>query len=73
MKESEKKLTPKRQRFNEKYSQLSENEIQKELLFAQQLSIDKLEKIRTNTSNLVWFLIVIPIVFGIIAVAFLTS
>jgi ABC-type nickel/cobalt efflux system permease component RcnA len=72
MKKEEQKLTPKRNRFNEKYNEFTESEIQKELLFAQQLTIDKLEKIRTNTSNLVWFLIVIPIILGILAVA-LTS
>ncbi|MDX8552936.1 hypothetical protein MK851_04760 [Tenacibaculum sp. 1B UA] len=68
MKKKEQKLTPKKKRFNEKYNDFSDSEIQRELLFAQQLTIDKLEKIRTNTSNLVWFLIVIPIIFGILAV-----
>ena len=68
MKKEQQKLTPKRKRFNEKYNEFTESEIQKELLFAQQLTIDKLEKIRANTSNLVWFLIVIPIILGILAV-----
>ena len=68
MKKEEQKLTPKRKKFNEKYIEYSDDEIQKEILFAQQLNIDKLEKIRANTSNLVWFLIVIPIIFGILAV-----
>ena len=68
MKKEEQKLTPRKKRFNEKYNDFSDSEIQRELLFTQQLTIDKLEKIRTNTSNLVWFLIVIPIIFGILAV-----
>ena len=67
MKKEQQKLTPKRKRFNEKYNEFNENEIQKELLFTQQLTIEKLEKIRTNTSNLVWFLIIIPIIFGVLA------
>ena len=67
MKKEEQKLTPRRKRFNEKYNDLSESELQKELLFTQQLTIEKLEKIRKNTSNLVWFLIVIPIIFGALA------
>ena len=62
MKKKEKELTPKRKYFNDKYKDLTESEIQKELLFAQQLTIDKLEKVRTNTSNLVWFLIVLRLI-----------
>ncbi|UAM97910.1 hypothetical protein K8354_16725 [Polaribacter litorisediminis] len=38
------KLTPKRERFNKKYNEFNESEVQIELLFAQQLTIDKLEK-----------------------------
>lgn len=72
MKKEQQNLSPKRTRFNEKYNKFTESEIQKELLFAQQFTIDKLEKIRVNTSNLVWFLIVIPIILGILAVV-LTS
>jgi len=60
------KLTPLRKVFNDKYGELSESEIQKELLFSQRITIEKLEKIRINTSNLVWFLIVIPIILGIL-------
>ena len=68
MKKKEQKLPPKRYEFNEKYYDFTKSEIQKELLFTQQLTIEKLEKIRANTSILVWFLIVIPIIFGILAV-----
>lgn len=68
MKKEQQNLSPKRHRFNEKYNEFTESEIQKELLFVQQFTIDKLEKIRVNTSNLVWFLIVIPIILGILVV-----
>jgi len=67
MKNEQPKLTPIRKTFNEKYGELSESEIQKEILFSQKIANIKLEKIRANTSNLVWFLIVIPIIFGILA------
>ena len=63
-KKKEMNLTPKRKRFNEKYNELGESEIQKELLFAQQLIIEKLERVRANTSTLVWFIIIIPVIFG---------
>jgi len=62
MEKTKKYLSPDRKIFNEKYKDLTESEIQKELLFTQRLSIEKLERIRTNTSTLVWFLIVIPII-----------
>lgn len=55
-------------KFNEKYGDLSEPEIQKEILFTLKMTNAKLEKIRANTSNLVWFLIVIPIIIGVIMV-----
>ena len=66
MKKQEQGLTQKRKQFNEKYKYLTKSEVQKELLFAQQLTIDKLEKIRTNTSNIVWWLIAIPIIVAVI-------
>ncbi len=49
-----------------KYGDLSEKEVQREMLFAQRLSLEKLEKIRQNTSNLVWWLVVVPIVAAVI-------
>lgn len=66
MKNQEPKLSPRRKRFNEKYNESNEIEIQKELLFTQQLTAERIEKVRANTSTLVWFLIVIPIIFGIL-------
>ncbi len=41
--------------------------VQVEILLTQRLVLEKLEKIRENTSYLVWWLVVVPIVVGIIA------
>jgi hypothetical protein len=60
------KMTPKRKKFNETYHNFDDHETLKELLFAQQIQIDKLEKIRSNTSKLVWWLIALPLIFGIL-------
>ena len=59
-------MTKKRIKFLEIYSDLDDNEILKEILFTNTLQIEKLEKTRSNTSMLVWWLIAIPIIFGII-------
>ena len=64
---NENKITLRRKEFNEKYSGYTENEIQMELLYAQQVNGRKLERIRTDTSKLVWFLIAIPIILGVLA------
>ena len=64
------KLTPKRKAFNNRYGELTESEIQKEILFTQRLALDKLYRIRKNTSILVWFLIVLPIIIGILFAIF---
>ena len=69
---NENKITLRRKEFNEKYSGYTENEIQMELLYAQQVNGRKLEKIRTDTSKLVWFLIAIPIILGVLAGIFLS-
>tara|TARA_R110002033_G_C3895715_1_gene239403 strand:- start:8350 stop:8580 length:231 start_codon:yes stop_codon:yes gene_type:complete len=61
MKKNEIKLTPKKLKFIETYGVLGDSEILKELLFANQIQIEKLEKIRGNTSMLVWWLVAIPI------------
>lgn len=55
-----------RTEFEFEYENLSESEIQREILFNQLLMNKKLEKIRNNTSNLVWFLIVFPLIIGVI-------
>ena len=52
-------MTKKRIKFLKTYSDLDDSEILKEL-----------EKIRSNTSMLVWWLIAIPIIFFIIIIFF---
>jgi hypothetical protein len=64
-------LTPHRKKFNEKHNGLNQSELLMELLFAQEVTQRKLERIRTDTSKLVWFLIAIPIIVGIIAAIFM--
>nr|WP_321222422.1 hypothetical protein [uncultured Psychroserpens sp.] len=60
------KSTLKRINFLETYNDFTNEEILRELLFAKKLQIDKLEKIRSNTSKLVWWLIALPIIIGIL-------
>ena len=64
--EEKKKESPKRKWFNEYWGDLNESEIQKEILFAQLLTNDKLEKVRSNTSKIEWWIIVIPIIAALI-------
>ena len=64
--EEKKKESPKRKWYNEYWGDLNESEIQKEILFAQLLTNDKLEKVRSNTSKIVWWIIVIPIIVAVI-------
>lgn len=44
----------------------SDREIQLEMLYAQQILINKMDKVRGNTNTMIWWLIVIPIIIGII-------
>lgn len=60
------KMTPKRNKFLLTYGELTDSELLREHLFAQQLQIEKLEKIRKNTSILVWWLVALPVIFGIL-------
>ena len=62
--------TASRINFDKKYDNLNDSQTLTELLFAQQLQIEKLEKIRRNTSILVWWLIAIPIVVGFFVLFF---
>lgn len=66
MKSQEKTISLKRKLFNERFDELSDSDIQKEILFAKYLNIDKLERIRVNTSVLIWFLIIIPIIITLV-------
>ena len=60
------KMTPKRIHFIKTYSEFDDSQTLKEILFAQKEQLDKLERIRTNTSVLVWFLVALPFIFGIL-------
>lgn len=63
-------LTPKREAFYEKYRNYTEAEIQKEILYAHKILIEKTEKVRKNTSNLVTFLVGIPLILGLLYLVF---
>ncbi|QHI36214.1 hypothetical protein IMCC3317_15730 [Kordia antarctica] len=63
-------ITDERTQFLETYGDLKDGKIQRELLFVQTLQLDKLEKIRSNTSKLVWWLVVIPTLLFILAIIF---
>ena len=63
-------MTKKRIKFIETYGDLEDSETLKEILYANTLQIEKLEKIRSNTSMLVWWLVAIPICIFILALVF---
>ena len=63
-------MTNKRMKFLETYNDLDNSQTLKELLFAHTLQIEKLEKIRSNTSVLVWWLVAIPILLFVIILFF---
>jgi len=52
--------------FYEKHHHLTDSEVQKELLYYTELKLDKLERIRRNTSMLITWLILFPIVLGVV-------
>lgn len=59
-------MTKKRMKFLVTYAELDHSEILKEILYANTLQLEKLEKIRSNASILVWWLVAIPIILVII-------
>lgn len=61
-------LTPKKQKFKDKYHALPDRDIALEQLYAQHVTVEKLEAIRKNTATLIWFLIVVPIVISVLYV-----
>lgn len=63
-------MTKNRIKFLETYNDLDDSETLKEILYAHTLQVEKLEKIRSNTSILVWWLVAIPIILVIIIVLF---
>lgn len=58
---NEKRIPAARKRFNEQFSDLTEAELQLEILYMLKAIEQKNEKIRSNTSTMVWFFIVIPL------------
>ena len=70
---NEPEMTQKRKKFIETYNKWDDSNILKEILFAQQLQLDKLNKlenIRSNTSILAWWLVAIPLLLLILALVF---
>lgn len=63
-------MTKKRIKFLKTYADLDDSEILRELLFLNQLQLDKLEKIRSNSSMLVWWLVAIPVIMVIVVLIF---
>jgi len=62
---SEQEIRVRRERFDREYDGVDDLDIQKDQLFVQKLSLEKLETIRSNTSKLVWILMV-PIIMFIV-------
>lgn len=62
--------TKKRENFLNIYGDLDDKELLIEIAYAQSLQIEKLEKIRSNTSMLVWWLVAIPVLFFVIVFFF---
>tara|TARA_R100000789_G_C3008645_1_gene150716 strand:+ start:910 stop:1113 length:204 start_codon:yes stop_codon:yes gene_type:complete len=56
----------KKLKFLQSYEGYDTEQLLKELLYYQKTQIEKLEKVRSNTSTLVWWLVAIPIIFGIL-------
>jgi len=59
-------VSPKRKKFNDEHEGLSDSELLREHLWTQRLIYERAEKVRANTSTLVWFLIVIPIIIVVL-------
>ena len=55
-------MTKRKEKFLENYKEINDNEALKQILYAQSLQVEKLEKIRFNLSILVWWIVGIPII-----------
>lgn len=64
--EQEKITAMKRERFNKIYGDLQDKDIMREVLFKLHFQNELLDKTRSNTSKIVWWLIVIPIIVGVL-------
>lgn len=60
----------KREHFRKEYSDFNDKDLMIELLVANSAQIDKLEKVRSNLSKIVWFFIGIPILFFVLILFF---
>ncbi len=56
----------KKKQFYKMNGHLSDSEVLKELLYYNSLQLDKMERTRSNTSTLVWWLIALPIILGVL-------
>ncbi len=52
--------------FDNKYSNLNDQQYKHEMLYAQHVTAENLKKIKTNTEILIWCLIIIPIIISVI-------
>ena len=55
-----------REKFVEHHQTFTEKDLMIELLWKKHLALDKLERTRSNTSTLIWWLVVLPFIFGLI-------
>ena len=60
------KKSKRQQYFEDQRRNMSDREIQFELLYSQKILIETMDKVRGNTNTLIWWLIAIPIILGII-------
>lgn len=67
-----KKLSKEEIQFIEKYGEMSDSEILKEILRQNIIQTSKLERTRSNTSAIVWWFIAIPLI-GALIVALLAG
>lgn len=59
-----------KEKFYKDHGHLTDSEILKEILYIQKTQAGKLERIRSNTSTMVWWLIAIPIISVLIMAFF---
>lgn len=62
----EKKTSDKREKFNEKFKYFSDTGLLKEQIYNQKSIHRMLDRIRSNTSTLIWFLIIITIIVALL-------
>jgi len=60
------KKSKRQQYFEDQRRNLSDRELQLDLLYSQKLLIETMDKVRGNTNTLIWWLIAIPFMIGAI-------